>query len=136
MMRALLAQMVREAHLKFTRELPGTLTIRSVGKDGIRINDRLWSETIALTPQEIIATWMPVPVAELVEDDFAALLASSPELVIVGTGAKGVFPPRELMFAFARRGVGLEVMDTAAAARTFNVLAGEGRRVAAVLYPS
>ena len=38
------------------------------------------------------------------------------------------------MFAFARRGVGFEVMDTRAAARTFNVLAGENRRVAAVLY--
>ena len=53
---------------------------------------------------------------------------------MVGTGKDGEFPPRELMFAFARRGVGLELMDTAAAARTFNVLAGEGRHVAAVLY--
>jgi len=52
---------------------------------------------------------------------------------VVGTGTKNLFPPRDLVFGFARRGVGLEVMDTAAAARTFNVLAGEGRRVAAVL---
>lgn len=129
-----MAQMVREARVKFTRELLGKLTVQSVGEDGIRINNRLWSQTIALTPQEIIDTWTPVPVSELVEDDFAELLSSAPELVIVGTGAKGEFPPRELTFAFARRGVGLEVMSTAAAARTFNVLAGEGRRVAAVLY--
>lgn len=129
-----MAQMVRDARVKFTRELPGTLTVQSVGKDGICINNRWWSETIALTPQEIIDTWTPVPVCELVEDHFEIVLASSPELVIVGTGAKAEFPPRELTFAFARRGVGLEVMDTAAAARTFNVLAGEGRRVAAVLY--
>lgn len=129
-----MAQMVRDARVKFTRELPGTLTVQSVGKDGIRINDRLWSQTIALTPQQILDNWPSVPVAELVEDDFAPLLADSPELVIVGTGTKGEFPPRDLMFAFARRGVGLEVMGTAAAARTFNVLAGEGRRVVAVLY--
>ena len=45
-----------------------------------------------------------------------------------------IFPPRELTFALARRRVGLEIMDTAAAARTFNVLAGDGRRVTAVLY--
>jgi len=134
MMRSLMAQMVRDARVKFTRELSGTLTVQSVDRDGIRINNRYWSETIALTPQEIIDNWIPVPVRELVEDDFATVLASSPELVIVGTGAKAEFPPRELTFAFARRGVGLEVMDTAAAARTFNVLAGEGRRVAAVLY--
>jgi len=130
-----MALMVRDAALKFTRELPGTLTIRSVGADGIRINDQLWSETIALTPQELIDGWKPVALAELVEGDFELLLAHSPELVIVGSGARSEFPPRDLMFAFARLGVGLEVMDTAAAARTFNVLAGEGRRVAAVLYP-
>jgi len=127
--------MVREARLKFTRELSGTLTIASVGPDGIRINERLWSETIALTPDEIMSPWNSFPVAELNEDHFAPLLARSPELVLLGTGARNEFLPRELMFAFARIGVGLEVMDTAAAARTFNVLAMEGRRVAAVLYP-
>ncbi len=126
--------MVREARVKFTRELPGTLTVQSVGEDGIRVSNRWWSETIALTPEEILKGWVSVPVAELAVDHFRELLAGAPELVIVGTGAKSEFPPRELMFAFARRGVGLEVMDTAAAARTFNVLAGEGRRVAAVLY--
>lgn len=127
--------MVREARLKFTRELSETLTIRSVGPDGIRINEQLWSETIALTPQEIISPWNSVLLGELNEDHFAPLLAHTPELILVGSGAKSEFPPRELMFAFARRGVGLEVMDTAAAARTFNVLALEARRVAAVLYP-
>ena len=127
--------MVREAHLKFTRELPGTMTIRSVSRDGIRINDEVWSGTVALTPREVVEQWQPVAIENLVADDFKALLDDAPELVILGTGGSGQFPPRELMFAFARRGVGLEVMDTAAAARTFNVLAGEGRRVAAVLYP-
>ena len=126
--------MVRDARLKFTRESSGTLSIRSVGEDGIQIGDRLWSETIAVTTQQVIDGWRPVPFAELVEDDFQTLLEHSPELIIVGTGATNIFPPRELTFAFARRGVGFEVMDTAAAARTFNVLAGEGRRVAALLY--
>ena len=55
---------------------------------------------------------------------------TAPEIVLLGTGATNVFPPRELTFAFARKGIGLEVMDTAAAARTFNVLANEGREVA------
>lgn len=128
--------MVREAHLKFTRELPGTLTVRSISDEGIRIDDQVWSETVALTPKQVVEQWRPVAIEDLVADDFNALLDDSPELVILGTGRSGQFPPRDLMFAFARRGVGLEVMDTAAAARTFNVLAGEGRRVAAVLYPA
>ena len=127
--------MVREARLKFTRELSATLTIRSVSVEGIRINDRVWSEAIALTAEVFIDSWQSVPLADLTADDFSELLEHSPEVVIVGTGKENVFPPRELMFAFARRGVGLELMDTAAAARTFNVLAAEGRRVAAVLYP-
>lgn len=121
--------------MKFTRELPGTLTIQSVAADGIRIRDQVWSQTVALTPEEIIDDWMHKPLADLKEDDFSILLEHSPELVLIGTGAVSEFAPRDLMFAFARRGIGFEVMDTAAAARTFNVLAGEGRRVAAVLIP-
>ncbi len=126
--------MLREARLKFTRELPGTLTILSVTAEGIRINDRLWSAAIAIDSQQSITEWPQKSVADLVVEDFAALLGDSPELIVLGTGEKNLFPPRELTFAFARRGVGLEVMDTAAAARTFNVLAGDGRQVAAVLY--
>lgn len=130
--------MLRDAQLKFTRESPGALTIRSVSKDAIQINDQTWSETIALTTDGVIAEWNAKPVAELREEDFASLLDNPPEkaleLVILGTGEKSRFPSRELMFAFARRGIGLEYMNTAAAARTFNVLAIEGRRVAAVLY--
>ena len=125
--------MVREAHLKFTRELPGTLTVRSVSAAGIRINDEVWTENIALTADEVIAGWTQKPVAELSEDDFADLLSRSPEIVLLGTGKIGELPTRELMFSFARRGIGLEFMATQAAARTFNVLAGEGRQVLAVL---
>lgn len=72
--------------------------------------------------------------AQLTARDFETLFANSPEIVLLGTGQSHVFPPRELTFAFARRGVGLECMNTAAAARTFNVLASEGRQVAAVLF--
>jgi uncharacterized protein len=130
--------MLREVPLKFTRDSPGTLTIRSVSKDAIQIDDQTWSTTIAVTPEEVVADWGEKPIADLSEEDFADLLGSAStsalEMVILGTGAKSRFPSRELMFAFARRGVGLEYMNTAAAARTFNVLVGEGRRVVAVLY--
>jgi uncharacterized protein len=125
--------MVREARLKFTRELAGTLSIRSVDEHGIRINEELWTETIALTPQKMLPAWSQKTVQELLVDDFSAILLEKPELVIVGTGRRNEFPPRDLVFGFARMGVGLEVMETSAAARTFNILAGEGRQVAAVL---
>ena len=108
--------------------------IRSVTGDGIRIGDAVYTQTIGLTVDSVIDDWEQKGIAELVEDDFAALLEVEPEVIVLGTGASNVFPPRELVFAMARRQVGFETMDTAAAARTFNVLAGEGRRVAALLY--
>ena len=126
--------MLREAQLKFTRELSARLVIRSVSQNTIRVNEETYSESLALTAEELLGTWPATPVDDLSPDDFDAVFATEPEVVLLGTGPANVFPPRELTFAFARKGVGLEVMDTAAAARTFNVLANEGRRVAAVLY--
>lgn len=126
--------MLRDANLKFTRESTGTLTIQSVTSSAIVISGDSYSETIAMTPAKVITGWKPVPVGDLEEAHFDVLLEHAPELVLLGTGSTSVFPPRELVFAFARRGIGLESMDTRAAARTFNVLAGEGRQVGAVLY--
>ena len=59
------------------------------------------------------------------------ILALRPELVLLGTGARQVFPPAAVLAAFLTRGIGVEVMTNAAAARTYSVLAGEGRRVVA-----
>lgn len=126
--------MLREAPLKFTRELSSALVIQSVSPGAITVSGETYSETIALSPDTVLTGWPAKPIGELVHDDFAAVLDDSPEMLLLGTGSRHVFPPRELMFAFARCGIGLEVMDTAAAARTFNVLASEGRKVAAVLY--
>ena len=126
--------MVRDAPLKFTRELSGTLTIQVVSEVSITVSGTPYSRAIALTPDEVFTEWDPVPVAELSDSDIECLLGQLPEVLLLGTGRTNIFPPRELTFAFARRGVGFEVMDTAAAARTFNVLSTEGRRVAALLY--
>jgi len=120
--------------LKFTREISTTLMIHSVSDREIRIGNDVYTKTIALTVNAIIDDWVAKTVAELQESDFSILLDENPEVVILGTGTSNVFPQRELTFAFARRGIGLEVMPTSAAARTFNVLAGEGRQVAAVLF--
>lgn len=126
--------MLRDARLKFTRELSSRLVIRSVSDTAIRVNDTDYTESIVLTPNDELTLWHGKPIDDLTEADFGPVISASPEIVLLGTGAANLFPPRELTFAFARLGIGLEVMGTAAAARTFNVLANEGRRVAAVLY--
>jgi uncharacterized protein len=98
------------------------------------VNDADYSESIVLTPDDQLTIWSDKPIADLTDADFDSVFDTKPEIVLLGTGVSNVFPPRELTFAFARKGIGLEVMDTPAAARTFNVLANEGRRVAAILY--
>ncbi len=126
--------MLREASLKFTRDLTEKLVIRSVTGNAIRFYGETYTESIALTPEGLLGTWHDTPVGSLLVEHFEQVLATRPEVVLLGTGPTTIFAPRELTFAFARKGIGFEVMDTAAAARTFNVLSVEGRRVAAVLY--
>ena len=63
--------------------------------------------------------------------DLQPLLELEPELILLGGGAAQAFPPPATMAACLSRGIGLETMTNAAAARTFNVLASEGRRVVA-----
>ena len=121
--------------MRFTRERPGTVSIRAVTDGAIRVGETIYETPVALTGERVLGAWEPTPIAELVAEHFRELLAEAPEVIVLGTGAAGQFAPRELVFALARRSIGFEVMDSAAAARTFNVLAGEGRKVAAVLYP-
>ncbi len=119
--------------MKFTRDQISHITIRRVESGAILVGDQLLSDNFALTSDEIFLDWQATVIDELSEDDFEPLIASQPELILLGTGSKPQFPPRELVFSLARQGIGLEAMDTAAACRTFNILIGDGRRVAAVL---
>lgn len=120
--------------MKFTREMSTSLSVRKVSDQELVIGNDKYASTVALTPERVLDDWPERAVADLTEDDFLRLLETATEVILLGTGRNNVFPPRELVFAMARRGIGFETMDTKAAARTFNVLASEGRRVAAVLY--
>ena len=122
--------------MKFTLEAPSAASVRRISATEIVIGDHVWTEPVALSAAGVIPEWRPAPVEQLSVDDLAPVIATGAELIIVGTGSRQILPNRDLMFAMARRGVGLEMMDTAAAARTFNVLLSEGRSVAAVLYVS
>jgi uncharacterized protein len=89
-----------------------------------------------LTPERAFA-WSPPSVAALTIEDLAPLLAldPAPEFVLLGTGAALAFPPRALVRALEQRGIGLEAMDSRAAARTWGLLRGEERWIAAALMP-
>ncbi|MEA3274188.1 MAG: Mth938-like domain-containing protein [Pseudomonadota bacterium] len=99
----------------------------------ILIDGRSYSESLIVSPGRIISDWGPAAAADLSMDHFAALLALEPQVIVVGTGERQVFPDPPLYFSLLERGVGVEIMDTGAACRTYNILMAEGRKVAAGL---
>ena len=102
-------------------------------KGRIGIGDAHYTATVAVNADQVLEGISPPAIEELAVDDLEPLLQTTPEILVIGTGWSAARPPRELMFAMARRGIGLEVMDTPAACRTFNILIAEGRRPAALL---
>jgi uncharacterized protein len=105
--------------------------LRGVNADGILVNERRLNESFILAPNALIEAWRPRSAADLRVEDLQAILDLAPTVVLIGSGRSLTFPSAEVMAACLTRGVGIEVMDNAAAARTFNVLATESRKVVA-----
>jgi len=118
--------------MELSRERPeGIVLVRHVATDHIVLDDRELARSFLLVPERTIEDW-PVDLADKLDAaQVAPLLDLRPEVVLLGTGARQVFPPAEFLAGFLRKGIGIEVMDNSAAARTYNLLAGEGRKVLA-----
>ena len=109
----------------------GYLFIRRVGERSITVVDRELFASFLLAPDRLIEDWSVNDVAALDESAGDAVRALQPEVVLLGTGTRQRFPSPAFLASFLRHGIGVEVMDNAAAARTYDLLAGEGRRVVA-----
>ncbi|HTS21746.1 MAG TPA: Mth938-like domain-containing protein [Casimicrobiaceae bacterium] len=103
------------------------------GAGFIRLGVVEYRESVVVTPERILTGWAAGGFEALTEADFAAIAALEPEVALLGTGTRLRFPHPRLTRALVDAGIGLEVMDTPAVCRTFNILAAEGRRVAAGL---
>jgi uncharacterized protein len=103
------------------------------GADGTSalVYDRRLTASFVLSPDTLVEDWPVRDAAALTPADLEPLFALAPEVVLLGSGGRQVFPPAATLAACLSRGIGLETMTNAAAARTFNVLASEGRRVVA-----
>ncbi len=112
----------------------GPVVSAIVGR-GFRVDDGVY-EALVLTPKRAEA-WSPPPIDRLSEADLAAVLALDPlpEFLVFGSGSRLQRPPAPVIAALEHRGIGIEPMDSRAAARVWGVLRAEGRWVAAVLYP-
>lgn len=110
-----------------------TKVIRAYGPGRINVSDTLLSKSFILAPDRVLVDWPPQRFEDLNAVDFDAALALEPEILIVGTGATQRFLPPELLARLGAGGTGVEVMDTAAACRTYNILLSEDRKVVAAL---
>ena len=108
-----------------------TWYLRGADGDHALVNERVLRASFVICPDTLVEDWPVANAAALTTMQVEPLLALKPELVLLGTGARQVFPPSVVLATFLTRGLGVEVMTNAAAARTYSVLAGEGRRVVA-----
>ena len=115
-------------------EKGGGILIRSFSEGKLYVNDQIIDNNVMLTSDQIIADWSPTSLENLSIADFELALERSPEVILLGTGLKQRFPNMHLITEIVRQGIGFEVMNTAAACRTFNVLASEQRQVVAALF--
>jgi uncharacterized protein len=122
--------------MELTLERPGDhLFVRSVSSAGIEIVDRLYPGPLILSAGKVVDDWAVGRLHDLSERQLESVFNLEPEVVLIGTGASQIFLAPEVMMHFYRRGIGIEVMSTDAACRTFNVLVSEGRKVVAALLP-
>jgi uncharacterized protein len=103
------------------------------GPGWVRVGTDEYRDNVVLTAQSVVRGFAPGGFDGLGAADFAALLATSPEIVLLGTGATQRFPRPAVTAPLHDANIGLEVMDTRAACRTYNILVAEGRSVTAAL---
>lgn len=109
----------------------GKQVIETYGDGRFRISGTIYEGSVLVLPDRTIA-WPATSVADLVADDFQALIGSA-EILLLGCGQRMALVPKALREALRGHGLTIDPMDTGAACRTYNVLMAEGRRVAAAL---
>ncbi len=107
--------------------------IRACSDREIVVRDRMLRGSAILSTDTLIADWPPAQPAALTAEHLQAALALAPEVILIGTGARQYFPDPRVLAPIHAAGVGVEVMTTAAACRTYNILVQENRKVVAAL---
>jgi len=122
--------------MKLHADQPDSQSITAYGPGWIAVNGQRQENSLVLSATYPLQAWNCNRFEELTADHFERLAdfgGEMPELVIFGSGARLRFVRPALLQGLMTRRIGVETMDTAAACRTFNILAGEGRRVVAAL---
>jgi uncharacterized protein len=109
--------------------------VRSYGEGAIVVGEQRLSRPFILFPDRLVADWSARSIHSINPEQAAALCATGTGIVLLGAGEGTVLPDASLRSLFRARGIALECMNLGAACRTYNILANEGRPVAAGLFP-
>ena len=108
-------------------------SITAYGRGYVAVNGERYERSLIVMPDRIVTDWNVPDLASLTQHKIEALALLKPELVLLGTGEILRFPDSRLLASLFSAAIGAEMMDTRAACRTYNILAQEGRNVAAAL---
>jgi uncharacterized protein len=120
--------------MQLTRDSTAVNFIRAWEPGRVRVAERWLTGNIIVGADKIVEAWTSTAPDRITIADLEPALALEPTIIVLGTGTERLLPDVELMADVAARSVGLEIMSTPAACRTFNVLLGEQRRVVAALF--
>jgi uncharacterized protein len=108
-------------------------TIQAYGQGLVTINNQHFYRSVVITRDQIIADWPPQRFTDLQPSHLGSLTMLNPQILLLGTGDNQQFPHPEVLKPLVDQRIGFEIMDTAAACRTYNIILAEGRQVAAAL---
>lgn len=100
----------------------------------LKINNHVYTRSIVLSPETMLTDWVPQNISDLSSKDLDPIILLKPNILLIGTGERLVFPPLSIYGHLFNQAIGVEIMDTSAACRTFNALSSENRRVVAALF--
>ncbi len=119
--------------MQFNLENSGGHLIQRYEGDAVTIGGQRYGKSLIVFPDRIVGDWPVDSVESLSTILLESIISARPEVFLLGTGDTQIFPSMALMAELASRQRSVEVMDTAAACRTYNVLASEFRRVVVAL---
>jgi uncharacterized protein len=111
----------------------GLHLVQAYSPGEVRTGARVLHRSCILRADRVLEDWRPQTLNQLSIADLQPLFDLDPEIIVLGSGRSQRFPDPALMAAVLSRGIGLEVMDTGAACRTYNILVTESRQVVAAL---
>lgn len=107
--------------------------IRSYKPGSIQVNEKTFTQSIIIAPDKLIEGWFPQTITELTAESLSLIIQLKPDVLLIGTGSTMHFLAAEVYGDLINAGIGVEIMDTSAACRTYNALSSENRKVAAAL---